>query len=509
MAKMKTQRIHSVKFNFVMNFILTASSILFPLITFPYVSGILLPAGTGRVSFAVSLVSYFTMVAMLGVPTYGVRAVARVRDNKKELSATVQELMIINLCMAALAYLCFFIALGVVPKMEQSRTLMLICSSAILLNAIGVTWFYQGMEQYAYITWASIGAKVVSVIMMFLCIHSPKDYLWYGAMSVISSFGSYILNFLRLPSYIDLKPVRPWNFRRHLKPIMTFFAMSVATTIYTEMDKVMLGFMTTDYEVGLYDAAGKIKILLVSLVTSLGTVLLPRLSVFIQKKELREFEELVSKAMSFVLLFSVPTVIFAMVWSSQILTVIAGPEYLPAAAAMNLLMPTVLLIGLSNIIGIQILVPTGREKMTLISVVAGALLDLVLNLLFIPRFGAAGAAFGTLSAEFLVLFIQGWSLKDLMKKILPRVEFRQLLISQLLALPALFLALLLPSVLGTGRGVSLVMIIIGALVYYGVYGTGLILSKETILKGIVNGFLTGHSRQGLHGSVSDDKLERK
>ncbi len=509
MSRMKTQKIHSVKFNFIMNFILTASSILFPLITFPYVSGILLPAGTGRVSFAVSLVSYFTMVAMLGVPTYGVRAVARVRDNKRELSATVQELMIINLCMAAVAYAAFFIALAVVPKMEQSRTLMLICSSAILLNAIGVTWFYQGMEQYAYITWASIGAKVISMVMMFLCIHSPKDYLWYGVMSVISSFGSYILNFLRLPSYIDMKPVRPWNFRRHLKPIMTFFAMSVATTIYTEMDKVMLGFMTTDYEVGLYDAAGKIKILLVSLVTSLGTVLLPRLSVFIQKKEIREFEALVSKAMSFVLLFSVPTVIFAILWSGQILTVIAGPEYLPAAAAMNLLMPTVLLIGLSNITGIQILVPTGRENMTLISVVAGALLDLVLNLLCIPRFGAAGAAFGTLSAELLVLLIQAWSLKDLILKILPQVEFRQLVISQLMALPALFLVLVLPAWMGSGRGMSLVMIVIGALAYYGLYGIGLILTKETILKGIVNGFLPRHRSQGLQGSVSNDKLEGK
>lgn len=290
---------------------------------------------------------------------------------------------------------------------------------------------------------------------------------------------------------------------------MTFFAMSVATTIYTEMDKVMLGFMTTDYEVGLYDAAGKIKILLVSLVTSLGTVLLPRLSVFIQKKEIREFEALVSKAMSFVLLFSVPTVIFAILWSGQILTVIAGPEYLPAAAAMNLLMPTVLLIGLSNITGIQILVPTGRENMTLISVVAGALLDLVLNLLCIPRFGAAGAAFGTLSAELLVLLIQAWSLKDLILKILPQVEFRQLVISQLMALPALFLVLVLPAWMGSGRGMSLVMIVIGALAYYGLYGIGLILTKETILKGIVNGFLPRHRSQGLQGSVSNDKLEGK
>lgn len=303
--------------------------------------------------------------------------------------------------------------------MEQSRALMLICSSAILLNAIGVTWFYQGMEQYAYIAWASIGAKVISVVMMFLCIHSQEDYLWYGVMSVISSFGSYILNFLRLPAYISLKPCRPWNFRRHLRPIMTFFAMAVATTIYTEMDKVMLGFMTSDYEVGLYDAAGKIKILLVSLVTSLGTVLLPRLSVYVQKKETEQFESLVSRAMSFMLLFSVPVVLFAQVWSAQILMVIAGPDYLPACAAMNLLMPTLLFIGLSNITGIQILVPTGREKMTLISVSAGAVLDLVLNLLLIGPFGAAGAAAGTLSAEILVLVLQVHDLRDLMTRIVP------------------------------------------------------------------------------------------
>lgn len=485
----RRQKVHSVKFNFIMNFILTASSILFPLITFPYVSGILLPSGTGRVSFAVSLVSYFTMVAMLGVPTYGVRAVARVRDDREELSRTVQELLIINLVMAAIAYACFFAALAVVPRMEQSRALMLICSSAILLNAIGVTWFYQGMEQYAYIAWASIGAKVISVVMMFLCIHSQEDYLWYGVMSVISSFGSYILNFLRLPAYISLKPCRPWNFRRHLRPIMTFFAMAVATTIYTEMDKVMLGFMTSDYEVGLYDAAGKIKILLVSLVTSLGTVLLPRLSVYVQKKETEQFESLVSRAMSFMLLFSVPVVLFAQVWSAQILMVIAGPDYLPACAAMNLLMPTLLFIGLSNITGIQILVPTGREKMTLISVSAGAVLDLVLNLLLIGPFGAAGAAAGTLSAEILVLVLQVHDLRDLMTRIVPRVEFRQLLLSLLCALPFLLLVLVVPAWMGESRAAAFVSLAIGAVFYFGAYAAGLLCTKETILTGIVQGIV--------------------
>ena len=226
---------NSVMTNFIMNFLLTASSILFPLITFPYVSRVLGPTGTGAVAMGTSLVSYFTMVAMLGVPTYGIRACAQVRDNSEKLSRIVQELLIINLVMALISYAAFFLLLWLVPEFREESTLYTICSVAIILNVVGVNWVYQALEEYSYITFVSVLFKALGLALMFLLVRNSGDVLWYGFVTVVSSFGSAVFNFIRLRKLVDLHPCRPWNFRRHLYPIFTFFFMSVATTVYLSL----------------------------------------------------------------------------------------------------------------------------------------------------------------------------------------------------------------------------------------------------------------------------------
>lgn len=157
------QKERSLKFNFIMNSLLTVSSIIFPLITFPYVSRILLPEGNGKVSFVASVVAYFSMLSQLGIPTYGIRACAKVRNNKEELSRTVHELFIINLIMSFLVYFIFACSLYLVPQFREEKTLFIITSLTIIFNAIGVEWLYKGLEQYAYIT-------VRSIIFKFYCI---------------------------------------------------------------------------------------------------------------------------------------------------------------------------------------------------------------------------------------------------------------------------------------------------------------------------------------------------
>ena len=263
-----------------MNFLLTASSILFPLITFPYVSRVLGPTGTGNVTMGTSVVSYFTMVAMLGVPTYGVRVCARVRDDRIELSRTVQELMIMNIGMMLLAYIAFFITILCVPSFSVMKTLYFVSALAIVLNVIGVNWLYQALEQYSYITMMSLLFKVVALILMFTFVHQANDYIAYALITVIGGFGSSIFNFIRLRKLVDLRPVGNYDFKRHIRPMFTFFAMTVATTVYTNLDVVMLGLMRSNYDVGLYNAAVKIKTIMVSLVTSLGTGLHPRISYY-------------------------------------------------------------------------------------------------------------------------------------------------------------------------------------------------------------------------------------
>ena len=281
----KNIKMHSVQFNFIMNAILTVSSFIFPLITFPYISRTLLVDGIGKVNFATSVISYFTMFASLGIPTYGIRACARVRDDREKLTKTAQELIIINLITSAITYAVFFILLFTVDRFYQDKTLLTVTSVSIILNTLGVTWLYSALEQYSYITVRNIACKLVSVILMFIFVHNTSDYVIYGVIAVLASGGSNLLNFINLKKYISLRPVGHYDFKQHLQPIFIFFATSIAISIYTNLDTVMLGFMTDDTQVGLYSASVKVKTVLLAVVSSLGNVLLPRLSVYIHDND--------------------------------------------------------------------------------------------------------------------------------------------------------------------------------------------------------------------------------
>lgn len=161
----------SLKLNFVMNAILTMSSIIFPLITFRYVSNILLPDGTGKVSFAISLITYFNLFAQLGIPIYGIRICAMVRDDREQLTRTAHELLAINLVVGALSYVALALAIIFVPRLREDRALYIVVSSMILLSAIGMEWLYKALEQYIYIAVRSIVFKIIAMVGMFLLIH--------------------------------------------------------------------------------------------------------------------------------------------------------------------------------------------------------------------------------------------------------------------------------------------------------------------------------------------------
>lgn len=396
----------SIKKNAFMSSILTMSSFLFPMITFPYVSRILLPSGMGKINFATSVVSYFAMFAQLGIPTYGIRACAKVRDDKEALSKTVQELVAINLLTCVLVYAAFGASLVLVPKFREERTLLEIISVTIFLNAIGTEWLYRALEQFSYITARSVIFKFISVIAMFILIHGKQDYLLYGAISVFASSASNVLNFINLRKFIFFRPLGGYDFKRHVKPVMIFFALSITTTVYTNLDNVMLGFMKGDAQVGYYSASVKVKSVLTSLVISVGSVLLPRTSYYAEKGYMEEFCGVLAKTMHFILLVSIPVSVYFTIFARECILFLSGNSFGQAILPMQIMMPTVVLIGISNTIGIQMLVPLGKEKQVAYSTFCGAVTDFILNSILIPRFASLGAAVGTLAAEAVVVFCQ-------------------------------------------------------------------------------------------------------
>lgn len=423
----------SVKLNIVMNFILTMSNFIFPLITFPYVSRILLPVGTGKVAFATSIVSYFAMVGMLGIPTYGIRACAKVRDDKEKLSKTVQEIMVINTIAMSLSLVTYLIAIFFVPRLAEDRLLFLINISTLVFNVIGCEWLYKGLEQYSYITLRSIILKVVALLLMFLFVREQKDYILYGAISILASVGSNFFNFINLRRFLTLKWYSDMNLKQHLRPIFSFFMMTVATTIYTNLDAVMLGFMKGDEAVGYYNAAVRIKSILVSLVTSMGAVLLPRLSFYIKEQRHDDFKALTIRSLQFVCFIGLPLWIYFTVFAKEGIYFLSGSAYEGAIVPMQVIMPTLFLIGLSNLLGIQILVPMDRENEVVKSVALGAIVNLIINALAIPSYGATGAAFGTLIAEIAVTCYQIYALKDFLKTIAKSIKIYKNILATALA----------------------------------------------------------------------------
>ena len=481
------KKTRTIKENFLMNIILMGSAYILPFLMTPYVSRILLPEGMGKISFATSVLTYFTMFAMLGVPTYGIRACAIVRDNKEKLSQTVQEILLINIVMSIVMYSVFIIALFNVPELSENKFLFAVMSSMIFLNVIGAEWVYRALEEYKEIAIRSIVMKALALALTFILIHRQEDIVLYGAITIIASSGSYLWNFISLRKYVDLKPNSKYTYsiKKHLKPISIFFSMSVATTIYTNLDVVMLGFLTNDIQMGYYDAAVKIKMLLVAVVSSLGSVLLPRVSYYLSQGMTDEFKRITSRALNCILLLAVPLAIYSMLFVKPIISLISGKAFLEAIPIMQVLMPTIIFIGMTNIMGIQMLVPLGKENWVLYSEILGACVNIAINTILIPKYAAYGAAVGTLIAELCVFLVQFWATREYVVSVYKKINYKNMFI-------ACFLAGFISNVIIKKFIIStdIIIILISVLLFFFIYGITLILVKEpeimNVLENIIN-----------------------
>ena len=457
-----------------MNIVLTMSSFIFPFITFPYVSRVLLAEGTGRVAFATSVISYFSLFANLGIPTYGIRACAKVRDNKDELTRTSHELLLLNLVSCIITYFALAIAIALIPRFYAEKTLLIVISASIFLGTIGMEWLFKALEQYTYITIRSVVFKFIALITMLFLVRSEKDYVQYGFISIFASSASNILNLINAHKYIGFQPVGNYNLKKHLKPVGIFFALACASTIYTHLDVVMLGFMRTNTDVGYYNAAVKIKTILVSIVTSLGAVVLPRVSYYVENRQMDEFWRICKKAMNFVILLAVPMTIYFILFARDGVLLLSGSSFERSVIPMQIIMPTLILIGITNILGIQILVPLGREKIVLYSEIAGAMANMIINILLIPKLSSIGAAIGTLAAETVVLIVQYYYLRNEVDSLIKSIRWKRILSATTLAT----CSCIWTKQLNIGYFLRLM---ISAFLFFGIYGLFMLLSKEELL----------------------------
>lgn len=469
-------KIKSVKFNFLMNLILTVSNVLFPLITFPYVARVLQPINNGKIAFCTSVISYFSIVALIGIPNYGIREVAKVRDDRDKLTKLVYELLLISLVMTIISITVLVISIFIIPKFYQEKELFFINAIGILLNTIGVNWLYSGLEQYQYITIRSIIFKVISIIAMFLFVKEPSDYILYGTITVLASGGSNIFNFFNMRKFINFRVKEKLEIKKHMKPILIFFATVLATSIYVNLDTVMIGFINGNVEVGLYSTSLKIRSLVLSVITALGTVLMPRLSYYIKNNQKELFKETIVKCINFVSLISISICIFIVIYAKECILFIAGNDYLLAVSSLRIVIFTIIFVGFSNITGIQILTPLGLERKLFISIVYGAIIDFILNMFFIPLYKSNGAALATLIAEIIVLAVQCYYLKEFIREIYKKLTILKYVVFTLIAS---VIVILFKNYFTFNVFTSL---LIGAFIYFGIGILLLIITKDPFIK---------------------------
>lgn len=398
---------HSIKYNFALNLTNTIVGFLFPLVTFPYVSRVLNPDGIGIVQFYQSVIAYIVLLTSLGIPLYAVREVAKVRDDVESRNRITAEIITFHVILSALGYIAVAILCIFVPRIYEHLALFLLISSTIAFTVLGVSWFYQAVEDFRYITIRSLVVKTLCAAALFIFVKTREDVMIYALILVLADVGSNILNFFRLRKYFKGTSVsyKEMRIMRHLKPTLRIFVLNLIISIYVQLNSVMLGFLSTDAAVGYFASATRITRVLLAVGTSLGAVLLPRMTNMIETGRFDEFKKLEKKALDFVFTVSLPLACGLFLVAPQFVPVFSGNQFMPAIPCVKIMSPIILFIGFSGMIAMQILYPQNKEHLVIWSSSCGALTNFVLDLILIPRFQQNGAAIATLIAEFSVVAV--------------------------------------------------------------------------------------------------------
>lgn len=391
----------SVKVNYILNLINTGTQMLFPLITFPYVCRVIEADGIGQINFFQSIISYISLFTCLGIPMYAIREIARDRSDVVQMNRTAMEILLLHSMLTLVGYAIVAILCLTVPQIQVNIPLFLILSLTIFFTAIGCEWFYQGIEDFKYITIRGLIIKTVSVVLLFIFVKSKTDLLYYGCYTVFGVLGGNIFNFFRLRKYIHRENIifSELHIKRHVKPVLKVFSFSVVTSIYLQLNTVLLGFLKNALAVGYFAAATKVMQMLLTMSACLGSVMMPRASHLIAENKEDEFNRLIQKSYDFTLAIALPMTIGLIFCAPSLITALCGVKFEHSILPSQIIAPIILMVAISNVFGIQVLFPKGKINIVTLSCGIGAFADLILNLCLIPFFSYIGTSIAYLGAE--------------------------------------------------------------------------------------------------------------
>lgn len=465
----------SVTKNYMYNMVYQILILITPLITTPYVSRVLGAGPIGKYSYTQSIVTYFILVGTVGVSMYGEREIAYIQDDKSKRSKMFWEIIIMRAITVSIALAVYYFSC---VQYGKYRILYLIQIIDIVANIFDISWFFQGLEDFKRIVIRNMFVKLLCVGLIFVLVKSPADLPLYTLCYSLSLILGNISLWFYLPKYLEGVKMSSLKVFAHFMPTFILFIPQVATQVYTVLDKTMLGKLAVGAamkQVGYYEQSQKIVKLLLTIITSLGTVMLPRMASIYAKKDTKLLNEYMDKSFRYTYMIGFPLMLGLIAVAKRFVPVFYGPGYDPVGNILIYISPIIIFIGLSNVIGTQYQIPTNKQRDYTLSVLSGAIVNCGLNFILIPFMGAIGAVIATVVAEFVVLYVHFYCVRkdiDIKKSLMCCRNY-------LFAAIIMFVCAFAMSFLPIRQNIIVVMIqvVTGGIVYFAI----LILKKDELL----------------------------
>lgn len=395
--------------NYVYNLIYQLLTILLPFVTTPYVSRVLGAENIGIYGYTFSIITYFVLFGSLGVALYGQREIAYVQDNKKQRTNKFWEISIIrtlSMIIVAILYISIFCIKG--DYVIYYRIFFLYMIS----YTFDISWFFQGIEEFGKIVFRNIVIKSLSIVFIFLCIHTQEDLGKYILIYVLGELFGNLSLWLYLPKYIGKPKLKELQIKQHLKPTIMLFLPQIATQIYTVLDKTMIGNITNNMEsVGFYEQAQKIMRAALVIITSLGTVMASRIANIYASEEKEKIKKHITTSFNYVFFLGIPIMFGIIIIAEKFVPWFYGSGYESVAGLLSVMSVLLLIIGMSNITGMQYLIPVKKQNIYTWSVVVGCIVNVIFNFILIKWYEAIGAVISSIIAELVILLIQVFAIR--------------------------------------------------------------------------------------------------
>lgn len=394
----------SVKINYFYNLIYNLLTLLLPLLTTPYLSRVLGVENIGIYGFTNSIVTYFVLFGCLGTTLYGQREIAYVQDDKEKQSKVFYEIFFVKLISMFISILLYGFSFCLDGTLSLYYQILLIY---LVANVFDISWYLQGIEEFDKTVIRNLIVKVLSIILIFVLVKKTDDLWIYFTIFAGSELLGNITMWIYVPKYLNKPNFKKINLKKHLKPILMLFIPQIAIKVYTVLDKTMIGVISGNMnDVGFYEQGQNIVRALIVIITAYGTVMASRIAYTYKNSDKKETIKYLKSSFRFSWLLGIPLMLGTIAVADKLVPWFFGDGYDPVSNIIKFTSPLIIAIGLNNVLGMQYLVPIGRQKDFTTAVVIGALSNFVLNNILIRLFGTIGAVIASVLAETIILIYE-------------------------------------------------------------------------------------------------------